>query len=140
MTSRYRLRRREDGTVAIIVAGLCLALVGLAALSVDISSQVMERQKLRDTVDAAAHAAAGALPTGEHGMTSDQVARAYAAGNDAQVTLAPGESGVRIWCLVAAVGGQPDTSQIPSACNPGPGPYVAKPLGGYLSSYGGKIR
>ena len=57
-----RRRRDESGAVAIMFALLATVLMGMAALGVDLASQVNERQKLQDAMDAGAQAGAYQLP------------------------------------------------------------------------------
>ncbi len=55
-------RHEERGAVAVIVGMLLVVLIGFAALGVDIAQQVQSKQRLFDTMDAAAHAGAYELP------------------------------------------------------------------------------
>ncbi|MCZ4499585.1 MAG: hypothetical protein JWQ74_2138 [Marmoricola sp.] len=108
-------RRGETGAVAIMFALLATVLMGAAALSVDFASQVNERQKLQDAMDAGAEAGAYQLPTNGTKATSD--AAKYAKAADAAAT-----PDVTFYCVVASMPSGSlwvlDTSQIPSVCNP----------------------
>ena len=53
-----RGERGERGAIAVITALLAVVFLAVAALGVDITTQVNERQKLHDTIDAAALAGA----------------------------------------------------------------------------------
>ena len=59
---RGERERDETGAVAVLVVLLSIVVFACAALAVDISSLAMERQKLHDHVDSAAHAGAFELP------------------------------------------------------------------------------
>lgn len=120
-------RRDEDGAVALMTVVLSIVIFGVAALAIDISMLAMERQKLRDSVDAAAHAGAYTLPG--DGATATKAARDMAMANDP--TLANAFTGanpkIKLWCVVASTGASASvrTDQIPSTCYPGPSPYTA---------------
>jgi len=104
----------ETGAVAYLVALLALVIFACAALAVDVSSLAMERQRLHDHVDSAAHAGAFELP---------------ASGKDAKtwaVTMAktqdPGMTpDTELFCVVASTGAskQVASGQIPATCDPG---------------------
>jgi hypothetical protein len=105
----------ESGAIAILTALLMVVVLAIAALGVDISTQVNERQKLHDTIDAAAHAGAYRLPTSGTQANTDAVAFA---GNNGMA----GSPTVNFFCVVASlsagVPGLVDNSQIPTTCNP----------------------
>ena len=109
-----RRRRDERGAVAIIFAMVVVMLFAVAAIGVDITSQVLKRQTLHDTLDLAAHAGAYALPGDGAGARAAALAMAKANDPAANPTI-------DLWCVVAS-NGAPLTvkaSQIPSTCNPG---------------------
>jgi hypothetical protein len=87
----------------------------VAALGVDITTQVNERQKLHDTIDAAAHAGAYRLPNSGTLAASD--ALAFAVSNDAAAT-----PDIDFFCVVASKWNGSlwvvDAAQIPATCNP----------------------
>lgn len=120
-----RPRRDESGAVAILVALMTLVILMFAAYAVDIGMQVNRKHQLNDTLDAAAQAGAYALPGSA--VTAKSEALAFAMAHDPTETgsLAPN---VDFWCVVASTdsGGSyvVDTTQIPSTCNPGTGPYI----------------
>ena len=110
----------ERGATALLTAFLSLALLASAALGVDIAMQVMEKQKLTDTLDMAAHAGAYELPGNGAGAAAAALAMANA--NDFGA-----DPVVDLWCVVAATGTPkaPNAAQIPSTCNPGTAPFTA---------------
>ncbi|WP_210650135.1 TadE/TadG family type IV pilus assembly protein [Nocardioides sp. SYSU D00065] len=119
--------RGDDGAIAVMTALLTVVIFGMAALAIDIGMLAMERQKLHDAVDSAAHAGAYAMPG--DGATAIKAARDMALSNDPDLTYDMTEHNpeVRLWCVVASTGTTPpavQTSQIPSTCNPGPAPYT----------------
>ncbi|NPC45388.1 pilus assembly protein TadG-related protein [Nocardioides sp. zg-1230] len=104
----------ESGAVAFLVALLALVIFACAALAVDISSLAMERQRLHDHVDSAAHAGAFELPA------SGTDARTWA------VTMAKSQDpamtpDTELFCVVASTGAgrQVASDQIPATCDPG---------------------
>ena len=108
--------RGERGAIAIMTAFLAVALMAVAALGVDITSQVNQRQKLHDTIDAAALAGAYRLPS--NGAQAKLDAVTFAANNDPG---APAPA-VDLFCVVASKASGStwvvDTTQIPATCNP----------------------
>lgn len=113
--SRRAKARDESGAIALMFALLAVVLMGVAALGVDFASQVNERQKLQDAMDAGAQAGAYQLPT--NGAKSRTDALAFAAAADAEAT-----PDVEYFCVVASAKSGSlwilDVSQIPSVCNP----------------------
>lgn len=116
--------RGERGAIAIMTAVLAVVLFGVVALGVDITSQVNQRQKLHDTIDASAHAGAYQLPNSGTQARTD--ALASAAKNDPTAPVPV----VDFFCVVASASGSVDTSQIPATCNP----LSAKSGGSYTGS------
>ncbi|WP_183407705.1 TadE/TadG family type IV pilus assembly protein [Nocardioides marmoriginsengisoli] len=110
-----RRRRDESGAIAIMFGLLAVVLMGIAALGVDFASQVNERQKLQDSMDAGAQAGAYQLPT--NGMKSQSDAIAFAKAADATST-----PDVDYFCVVGSIKSGSawvlDASQIPGVCNP----------------------
>lgn len=103
-----------------LVALLTLVMFGCAALAVDITSLAMERQRLHDHVDSAAHAGAFELPQNGADAVAEAVAMAQA--QDPEI-----DPDVDLFCIVSSTG-QPQrvkTDQIPSTCNPGSPPYTS---------------
>ena len=124
---RARARRRdEEGGVLLMTVILSIVIFGAAAIAIDLSSLAMERQKLHDAVDAAAHAGAFTMPG--DGATAVDAARKMALANDPDLddNFTDQNPKVRLWCLVASTGASKSvrTDQIPSTCNPGPAPYT----------------
>lgn len=62
ITGRHRMGRRERGAVAVQVALLLVALLGCAAMAIDIGRWVVVRHELQNAADAAALAGANTLP------------------------------------------------------------------------------
>jgi hypothetical protein len=109
----------ESGAIAVLTALLMVVFLAIAALGVDISSQVNQRQKLHDTIDAAAHAGAYDFPNSPGNAEAD--ARANALKNDPTLSLPTTPvNAVTFFCVVASTssGTAVDTTQIPSTCNP----------------------
>lgn len=114
--------RDERGASAVMIAILSIVIFGSAALAVDITTLGMERQKLHDHVDSAAHAGAYSLPANGEEARNAALAMARAQDGDARPSA-------KLFCIVASTGGSmPDIrgDQIPSNCDPGrPGaPYT----------------
>ena len=127
MRRLVRRRRDEDGAVAVMAVILSVVIFGVAAIAIDIGMLAMERQKLHDTVDAAAHAGAFAMPG--DGATAMKAARDIALSNDPDLVHDFTEQNpkVRLWCVVASTGGSSPAvraDQIPSTCNPGTAPFT----------------
>lgn len=125
---RTRARRRDErGAIAVMTAVMATVLFGLGAIAIDISMLAMERQKLHDAVDSAAHAGAFAMPG--DGLTAINAARSMALSNDADLSwdFSGQNPKIRLWCVVAATTSTPPAvkaDQIPSTCNPGTGPFT----------------
>ena len=121
-------RRRDDGgAVALMTVILSLVIFGVAAIAIDIGMLAMERQKLRNAVDSAAHAGAYAMPG--DGATAISAARSIALANDPDLAwdFTQQNPKIRLWCVVAAtptVPPRPRDDQIPSTCNPGTAPFT----------------
>ncbi|MCX6395868.1 MAG: pilus assembly protein [Propionibacteriales bacterium] len=113
--TRTSRKRNESGAVALMFAMLAVAMMGIAALGVDFASQVNERQKLQDAMDAGAQAGAYQLPT--DGAKSLADALAFSAAADDQAT-----PDVDYYCVVGSLASGAswilDVSQIPGVCNP----------------------
>lgn len=119
-------RRDEDGAVALMTVILSIVIFGVAAIAIDIGMLAMERQKLHDAVDSAAHAGAYAMPG--DGATAMKAARDMALANDPDLKYDFTEQNphIRLWCVVASTGTSTSVrvDQIPSTCNPGSAPYT----------------
>jgi hypothetical protein len=123
--------RDESGAIAIIVAALTLVLFAIAALGVDVASQVQRKHLLKNQLDAAATAAAFHLDQGTNAIR-DAVTNAqdyFAKNGEGTLDV----SKVDFWCVVSrksnadgtpATPAQVATYQIPSrtsgagVCNP----------------------
>lgn len=128
-----RLRRPnsdESGAIAVLTALLMVVVLAIAALGVDIATQVNQRQQLHDTIDAAALTGAYKLPNGS--VAASDALRS-AENNDPALVglLAPT---VDRFCVVASIWSGSawisDTSQIPATCNP-----VSARVGGTAPTY-----
>lgn len=121
LTRRLRRGRRdgdERGAVAVVFAIVVLVLFGAAAIGVDIATNVAEKQKLRDTMDIAAHAGAYELPGNGAGAIASAIAMAQSIDPGAHPTA-------DLWCVVGATAaGTVNEDHIPSSCNPGAAPYT----------------
>jgi len=118
-----RQRQRSDrGAVAIIVGALTIVLFMVAALGVDLASQINRKHLLKNQLDSAATAAAYYLASSDHTLA--------AAVTNAQDLFARNGQGtldlhkVDFWCVVSkdeATNGataKPGWLQIPTVCNP----------------------
>jgi Flp pilus assembly protein TadG len=108
---RLRAARREKGAVAIVVGLAMVMLMTAAALGVDISKLVYERQQLRNALDAAAAAGAQQLPGDPDQAISD--AKNFAAANNAGVVPS-----VSLRCVVGynSSTASPDWVTVASQC------------------------
>jgi hypothetical protein len=105
----------ERGVSAILVALMLVPMIGFVALGIDISQLHNDRQRLWDTIDAAALAGASQLPDA---TAARAAALAYADANISGLTPA-----LEFRCLVGVTSlGLPDGADVPVSCNPGPGP------------------
>lgn len=124
MTGQWATRRRrgrnERGATAVIVALMAVVLFGAAALGIDVSMLDRARQDVANTLDSAAQAGAYDLPGSPSRAVTD--AKAFARKYDPTA-----DPSVQLWCVVASTGADQsvNTSQIPSTCYPGPGPYTS---------------
>lgn len=111
-----RVHEEEDGVYVLLFSLLLVVLFGMAAMAVDASTHVDDRQELHDTLDAAAHAGATFLPDDAVGARAAAIA--YARENDPELV---GDADVAFWCIVTQDDdGTPRDSQIPLTCDPGP--------------------
>lgn len=108
-------RSSQQGATAVFMALWMIVILGFVALGVDISTHTNTRQRLWDTLDAAALAGASHLPDG---VTAYQAALDYADAN--MPGLVPD---IKFWCVVGVDGSGPNASHIPGMCDPGPSPY-----------------
>ncbi|MFI2708493.1 hypothetical protein ACH5WX_13220, partial [Nocardioides sp. CER28] len=122
--------------MAIMVAALAIVLFGVAALGVDLASQVNRKHLLKNQLDAAATAAAYYLDTDATGIRDAATNAITYFAKNGQGTLNPSQ--IDFWCVVGrklngdgtpfvvSGGGQVADYQIPSAgqtagvCNPDP--------------------
>lgn len=128
-----RLRRPnsdESGAIAVLTALLMVVVLAIAALGVDIATQVNQRQQLHDTIDAAALTGAYKLPNGS--VAASDALRSAENNDPALVGLLVPD--VDRFCVVASIWSGSawisDTSQIPATCNP-----VSARVGGTPPTY-----
>ncbi|WP_110240802.1 TadE/TadG family type IV pilus assembly protein [Nocardioides gilvus] len=117
-----RRQRDERGAYAILFSMMLILVMALAAIAVDIASNVSAKQQLKDTMDAAAHTGAYALSEGGAAKARSEILR-VARANDPTANPT-----IDTWCVVASTGAAETVvaTQIPSTCNPGKGaPYSA---------------
>lgn len=118
ISSRTRTRG-ERGAYAVLMSMTLVLVIALAAIAVDIASQVASKQTLKDTLDAAAHAGAYSLPGSQ--LNAENVVRDMALANDPDTSVT-----TDLWCVVASTGTArtPQYTQIPNTCKPhGSRPY-----------------
>ncbi|MBC9732261.1 TadE/TadG family type IV pilus assembly protein [Nocardioides marmotae] len=100
--ARRRDRQADDGAVAVVFAILVVVIFGVAALAVDIGSQINRKHLLINQLDAASTAAAGALASGTRSETGSIAAAVDAAetyfADNGRDTL--DLRGVDFWCVV----------------------------------------
>lgn len=107
-------RTRERGATAIVIALSMVIIMGAAALSFDSANLALQRQSLRNLVDASAQAGASYLP----GDPAGAVAAAIEYAHRYDSTFTPTTS---LWCVIGSTGAtmQPAAGFIPATCNPG---------------------
>ncbi len=76
-----RMRNNERGATAALVVVIMVALLGMAAVSVDFAVGVQNRQKVQDAADAAALAVGSACAVGPSSQCTGAYARDYATKN-----------------------------------------------------------
>jgi Flp pilus assembly protein TadG len=108
------VHRLEKGQMLVLAAGAMVAILGLAAFSIDIGFLIHERQNVQNATDAAALAGAQQLP--DNASSGEALARQYATTNDSN--LDSSNTDVSFRCLIGAVNGSPRLSDIPAACDP----------------------
>lgn len=115
----WRRSRDRRGTVSVITALAGVVLLGSAAIAIDIGMLAVERQKLRDNLDFAAHAGAYYLPGDGDAAVAE--ARRVALENDPSL-----DPTTKLYCVVGSTPGRlPKSEQIPNTCDPGLGePYT----------------
>lgn len=131
MISREALDRLKSdrGAIAVVVAGLMVILLVVTALALDVGRLMYERQKLKNTLDAAAQAGSYELPSNV--TTARAKALEFATANDPN-----SHPSVTFYCVVGSTGA---TRQVPanavgSTCYPGPAPYDSGNYPGLLCS------
>lgn len=114
LVSRAVRHRDDEGAVALLVGLLAIVIFACAALAVDIASLTMERQKLHDHVDSAAHAGAFELPSDGNRARTWAVTMA----KDQDPTMTPD---TELFCVIASTGTTRKIApgQIPATCDPG---------------------
>ena len=131
MISRETLQRlrEERGAVAIVVAGIMVILLVATALAVDIGRLMYERQKLKNTLDAAAQAGSFELPSDV--ATARTKALEFATANDPN-----SHPTVNFYCVVPSTGVTKlvAANGVGPTCYPGPAPYDSGNYPGLLCS------
>jgi len=114
---RRRGSRGEEGQVLALFALLLVAILGFTGLVIDIGNYKGEQTVVQTAVDAAALAAAQALPG--DAVAAEDLAYEYALANDADLTAS--NVAVSFRCLVGDRNGNglPDPGDIPAVCDPG---------------------
>jgi hypothetical protein len=113
-----RPRRDERGQVIVMFALLLVPLMAAAALTIDISTHVNERQDVRTAVDAGALAAAAQLPaTAANAAAITATARGYTTSNDTELTNAAVAVGFQCYADDSNGDNLPDASFVPSVCH-----------------------
>jgi len=107
-------KAKDRGATAVVIALTLLLVVGAAAISFDTGNLALQRQTLRNVVDAAAQAGAGYLPDA---ATAKLEAKKYASKYDSSFVPT-----VKTWCMVTSTGitKQVKSGQFPSTCDPSP--------------------
>ena len=114
--NRWWMHRTERGAVAIVVAISMVALMGAAAIGVDIGRLVVERQQLQNSLDAAAAAGAQQLPNFPAAAIAE--AQWFASTNMEAAGLGSIVPQVALRCVVAwnTVSGSPDWTTASTVC------------------------
>lgn len=117
-TRRLSRGTDERGAYAVLFSMVLVLVVALAAIAVDIASNVAAKQDLKDTMDAAAHAAAFELD--KNPANAANKAREVALTNDPEA-----DPQATFWCVVGSTGVDRKVNEghIPATCNPGPPEY-----------------
>ncbi len=126
-----RLRFGESGQAAVLLAVVMVPLIGAAALTIDVSKLLLDRQLVRNAVDAGALAGAQSLPG--NAALAQSKAIEFVLANAPSLTV--GDIDVSFRCLVGDRNhdGIADAADIPAACNPG-GDAVWRVAGGLAVS------
>ena len=107
-------RTKERGATAIVIALTMVIIMGAAALSFDSANLALQRQSLRNLIDASAQAGASWLP----GDPASAVAAAIEYAHRYDPSFTPTTS---LWCVVGSTGATQQVAAgfIPATCNPG---------------------
>ena len=107
-------KHRDRGATAVVIGLTMVILMGAAAVSFDTANLALQRQSLRNLVDAAAQAGAGYLPDATLAINE---AKKYATKYDSSFT-----PDVTAWCMVTSTGAtkQVASGQFPGTCDPNP--------------------
>ena len=120
-------RTRERGATAVVIALTMTLVLGAAALSFDSANLALQRQSLRNLIDASAQAGASYLPTDPAGA----VAAAIEYAHRYDPTFTPVTS---LWCVVGSTGATKQVAAgfIPATCNPGGSGTYTNGVGGVV--------
>jgi hypothetical protein len=104
---------------------LIVAMIGVTAIAVDLTTFSQEKQELYNTTDASALAGVSQLP--EDYLGAANMARDFAIRNNPDLVAADIEISYR--CVVGDRNGdgQPDPEDVPAACDPGPDTPITAP-------------
>ena len=116
MMQRWLKRRSERGAVAVVVAISLVALMGAAAIGVDIGRLVFERQQLQNSLDAAA--AAGVMKLPEYPEDAIAEAEKFAKDNMIAANLGPITPKIALRCVTVfnKVTKAPDWPTVEQVC------------------------
>jgi Flp pilus assembly protein TadG len=112
-----RLRREDGQVLPLLVTGLLVALLGVAALVVDVGRAYVVKAQLQSTADAAALAAAGNLPAT---ATAVGGATAFGPAGKNPVAGVPVTQTAKAWCLRSisyCYGNAPGTAPVNGQAN-----------------------
>ena len=98
MARLRRVRSDERGVVLIIVAGMMVAVLAMAALAIDVGSFYQAQRQAQSAADAAALAGADDLSTNPSGVTTDamNLAKTNFPSSDGQIVTQPTTTSVKV--------------------------------------------
>lgn len=117
--------RRDRGIVSVVVALSAIAILGAAAISVDIASLYRRRAVLQNAIDFGALAGSDGLPATGAAAAADvrSVATDVVLGNAPGLSAANVTVDFRCIALDADQDGLPDIGQVPGICGPSTGTW-----------------
>jgi hypothetical protein len=114
---RRSREKREQGQILVLFTLVLVAILAFAALVIDVGVLRNANQNLWNAYDAGALAGASQLP--DDGVKAQALALQFARTN--YPGGLPNDPDISFRCLIGSVGGAPRLSDVPSACDPGPG-------------------